>query len=123
MDVQVAGRSFTIEPVRVKALPRFLAALEPVARDVAAGDVISALAKHSDGMIEATAIGAGADREWLGEQDAETLVTLASAVVQVNADFFVNRVMPHIEEAARFIADRIAPPARPMTPVNGGTNG
>ncbi len=123
MEVTVADRNFTIEPVRVKNLPQFLAALDPVVREVAAGDVIGAVTKHTAGMIEATAIGSGADRAWLGEQDAEVLVTLAAAVVQVNADFFVNRVMPHIEEAARFIADRIAPPARPMTPVNGGTNG
>lgn len=119
MDVTVADRSFTIEPVRVKNLPQFLAALEPVVREVAAGDVIGAVTKHTAGMIEATAIGAGADREWLGEQDMEALAALAAAVVQVNADFFVQRVMPHIEGAARFLTDRIAAATTP----NGGTNG
>lgn len=119
MDVTVAERSFTIEPVRVKNLPQFLAALEPVAREVAAGDVLSAVAKHTSGMIEATAIGSGADRAWLGEQDAEVLVTLAAAVVQVNADFFVQRVMPRLEEAARYLTDRIVAATAP----SGGTNG
>jgi hypothetical protein len=119
MDVTVAERTFTIDPVRVKDLPQFLAALEPVAREVASGDVLSAVAKHTSGMIEATAIGSGADRAWLGEQDMEALVALAAAVVQVNADFFVQRVMPHIEGAARFLTDRIAAATTP----NGGTNG
>lgn len=119
MEVTVAERTFTIEPVRVKNLPQFLAALDPVVREVAAGDVIGAVTKHTAGMIEATAIGAGADRAWLGEQDAEVLVTLAAAVVQVNADFFVQRVMPRLEEAARYLTDRIVA----ATKANGGTNG
>jgi len=113
MDVTVAERSFTIEPVRVKDLPQFLAALEPVAREVAAGDVLSAVAKHTSGMIEATAIGSGADRAWLQEQTPDVLVELAAAVIEVNADFFVQRVLPAALDAVERIV-RIA---------SGGTSG
>lgn len=102
--IDIAGRLEGIEPLRVRELPRFLAAVEPVARELAAGDVLAALARHADGVIEATAIGAGVPRDWLEQQTAEVLVALAARVLEVNADFFGRRVMPLLARAA----DRLA---------------
>lgn len=104
-----------IGPVKVKDLPAFLAAVEPIARDLAAGDILAALARHADGVIAATAIGAGVERAWLEQQDADVLVDLAARVVEVNADFFVRRVLPAITQAAERLAA--------MQTVSGGTNG
>lgn len=102
-----------IEPVRVGDLPRFLAAVEPVAREIAAGDVFAALIRHADAVIEATAIGARVDRAWLEQQTPDVLVDLAARVLEVNADFFVHRVLPVIQAAA----DRLGRIA------SGGTSG
>jgi hypothetical protein len=102
-----------IAPVRVRDLPAFLAAVEPILRDVANGDIVGALARHADAVIAATAIGAGVERAWLDEQDAETLVDLASRVLEVNADFFVRRLLPKIAAAAE----------RVNLIASGGTNG
>lgn len=104
----------TIEPVRVRDLPRFLAAIEPIARELAAGDILAALAKHADNVIEATAIGAGVERAWLEEQTPEVLVDLAAQVLEVNADFFVRAVLPRVTAAAERLATLTA---------SGGTNG
>lgn len=93
-----------IEPVRVGELPRFLAAVEPIARDVAAGDLAGALMRNADALIEATAVGARVERAWLEQQTADVLVELAASVVEANADFFVRQVLPRINAAA----DRIA---------------
>lgn len=105
----------SIEPVKVKDLPAFLAAIEPVARELMAGDLLSALAKHADGVIAATAIGAGVDRAWLEEQSPDVLVDLAARVLEVNADFFARHVLPRIQAAA----DKLAA----MQTASGGTNG
>lgn len=89
-----------ITPVKVRDLPAFLAAIEPIARDLATGDIIAALARNADAVITATAIGAGVERAWLEEQDVDTLVDLAAKVLEVNADFFVHRVLPKLAAAA-----------------------
>lgn len=102
-------------PIKVKDLPAFLAAIEPVARELADGDILAALARHADRVIEATAIGAGVDRAWLEAQDADVLVDLAAKVVEVNADFFVRRVIPRITAAAEKLAA--------IKTASGGTSG
>lgn len=112
-----------VTPVRVKDLPAFLMAIEAFARDLAQGDdILSVLTRHADAVITATAIGAGVRRDWLEEQDLDVLVALAARVVEVNADFFAQRVLPRVTEAAERITrtfdalsmtglSRSAPPA------------
>lgn len=96
--------SIDIAPVKVKDLPAFLAAVEPIARELASGDILSALAKRADHLITATAIGAGVERAWLEAQTPDVLVDLAARVLEVNADFFVSRVLPRITAAAEKFA-------------------
>lgn len=93
-----------VSPLKVKDLPAFLAAIEPIARELAQGDILAALARHADAVIAATAIGAGVQRAWLEEQDAGVLVDLASQVMEVNADFFARRVLPRLTAAAETLA-------------------
>lgn len=102
-----------IQPVKVRDLPAFLAAVEPIARELAAGDLLAALARHADAVITATAIGAGVERAWLEEQTPDVLVELAARVLEVNADFFVRQVLPTVERAAQVLA----------ATVSGGTSG
>jgi hypothetical protein len=93
-----------IEPVRVRDLPRFLKAIEPIAQELSAGDIAGALMRHADAVIEATAIGARVERAWLEEQTADVLAELAAKVLEVNADFFVRRVLPVVTAAAERLA-------------------
>lgn len=93
-----------VRPVKVKDLPAFLAAVEPVARELMAGDMLAALSRHADGVIAATAIGAGVERSWLEQQTPDVLVDLAAKVLEVNADFFAQRVLPRLTSAAETIA-------------------
>lgn len=100
--IQHAGREIVITPVKVKHLPAFLAAIEPVVRRLGAGaqdDLLGALATHAPNVIEATALGAGVSADWLGEQTPEVLVELAAAVLEVNMDFFVQVLMPRVTAA------------------------
>lgn len=100
-------------PVRVGDLPAFLRAIEPIVREIAAGDLVGALMRNADAVIEATAIGARVERAWLQEQSPDVLIDLAGRVLEANGDFFVRRVLPAINQAAERLS-RIA---------SGGTNG
>lgn len=106
-----------IVPIKVRDLPAFVSAVEPIARELAAGDILGALARHADGVIDATAIGAGVDRAWLEDQTPDVLVDLAAQVLEANADFFVHRVLPRLEAAAERLA------AMQAATGSGGTSG
>lgn len=103
-----------IRPVKVRNLPAFLRACEPIATSLMAGDIQGALMRHTDDLITATALGADVDRAWLEDQDAETLMDLAFRVLEVNIDFFARTLLPRLADAAGKI--EAAMPA-------GGTNG
>lgn len=97
-------RGFAIGPVKVKDLPAFLAAIEPIARDLAAGEIHLALSRNAKSLIQATVIGAGVDKSWLEEQTPDVLVDLAARVLEVNADFFARAVLPKVTAAAERLA-------------------
>jgi len=100
-NIEVGGQVLRIAPVTIGRLPEFLAAVKPVARELAEGDILDALARNADSVINAITIGAGCDRDWLDEQEPDALVALGSAVIEVNADFFVERLLPALEAATR----------------------
>lgn len=93
------AREIEIGPVRVKDLPAFIAAVEPFVREAMDGDIFAALAKNADKVIEATAIGSGVKRSVLDEATTDVLVELAARVIEVNADFFAQRVLPAVTTA------------------------
>ncbi|MEO1752014.1 DUF6631 family protein [Thiofaba sp. EF100] len=97
--VTIDGRAITVAPIKIRQLPAFVRAVEPIAKALAQGDVLAALAQHAEALIEAVCIGAGIERAWLEEREADVLVALAAEVIEVNADFFVQRILPTIERA------------------------
>jgi hypothetical protein len=84
-----------------------------IATELASDDIAGALMRHTDGLIEATAIGVGVERAWLEEQTPDVLATLAARVLEVNADFFLRRVLPIVTAAAQRMAQA----------ASGGTSG
>lgn len=104
--IQHNGVDIVITPVKVKNLPAFLAAIEPVVRQLgrktsasAKEDLLAALSTHAPNVITATAVGAGVDEAWLGDQTTDVLVDLALAVLEVNMDFFVQVLLPRLTAA------------------------
>lgn len=116
--LRLGGIDIAVDPVTVRDLPAFLAAVEPIARELMAGDVMAALAHHADALIQAVCIGARVEREWLDKQTADVLVELAAAVIEVNADFFARRVLPAVTQAAQALESLTASPTG-----SGGTPG
>lgn len=99
VTITVAGESLTISPIKTRELPRMLKAVKPIAAEIQAEDVAGALLANADCLVEAVAIGARKPRAWVDELDLDDLVLLASAVLEVNGDFFVRAVLPGATEA------------------------
>lgn len=92
----------TITPLRVGELPRFLAAIQPVADLFSTEpDWLALLAQHGQSVLDALAVAARCDKGWVETLELDDAVRLAEAVFEVNADFFVRRVAPAIQQAAQ----------------------
>lgn len=96
----VAGKSVGIAPLKVRQIPAFTRAVGPVLAPLLAGDLMSAVAQGGDDLVRAAAIATGESVEWLGELLPDEFLTLLANVIEVNADFFVQRVLPTLNAAA-----------------------
>ena len=100
--LEIAGLTLALSPIRIGELPALLAAIQPFASELAAGepDWLGLLGTQGEGLLEALALAARQPKEWVQALTLEEAVRLATAVFEVNADFFVQRVVPAIHEAA-----------------------
>lgn len=107
--VLAGGRGVEVTPIRVRELAAFSRAVQPVASALAAGaDIASLLADHADAVIDATAIGARQERDFVLGLELDELVDLAGAVLTVNMDFFVHRLLPKVTAASEKLATQWA---------------
>lgn len=99
VTVTVGGESLEIGPVTIGQLPAFMRAVQPVMPAILAQyeiDIVELLAQHGERLIEAAAVGCGRPAEWVGALDPVAFVELAGAVIEVNLDFFGQRLMPAV---------------------------
>ena len=104
--VTVAGTALELTPIRLGELPRILAAVRPIAADLSAEpDWLALLARHGEAVLELLALATRRERAWIEGLALDEAVTLAGAVFEVNADFFVRQVAPSIAQ----VGERLAP--------------
>lgn len=118
------GRAVDVSPIRVKELPAFIAALEPLFALMGGGiDVVALLAHNSEAVIAATAVGLRMPRAEVDEFGLDDLVAAAVAVIEVNADFFVRRVQPALSQAQKRTTARLAglTPPSDLSPTDIGS--
>lgn len=99
LKVDIAGERLCILPIKTRELPGMMRAIAPILGEIQSGDILGALAANADSLVAAVAIGSRKDRAWVDDLDLDDLVALAGAVLEVNADFFVHRVLPGLTKA------------------------
>ena len=101
----IGGERLELTPLKVGELPAFARAVQPVAASLSASpDWLALLAEHGEAVIEAVAIASRRPAEWVAGLGLDEAVRLAEAVFEVNADFFIQRVLPGLTEAAARIS-------------------
>ncbi|AOS78350.1 hypothetical protein Q5W_04885 [Hydrogenophaga sp. PBC] len=107
--VTVADTAIELTPIRLGELPRLLATVRPIAADLSAEpDWFDLLARHGEAVLELLTLATRRERAWVNDLSLEEAVTLAAAVFEVNADFFVRRVVPAIQGAAQRLAPMLS---------------
>ena len=99
IKVNVGKDTLTLLPLKVGQLPAMLRAIGPLASSLKQESIdwFGLLALNSDALLDAIAIGCNKPRAWIDALDADDALVLAAKVVEVNADFFAQRVLPKFE--------------------------
>lgn len=97
----IGGERLELTPLKVGDVPAFARAVQPVAANLSASpNWLALLAEHGEAVIDAVAIASRRPPEWVTNLALDDAVRLAEAVFEVNADFFIQRVLPSLTEAA-----------------------
>lgn len=104
----IGGERLELTPLKVGDLPAFARAVQPVAASLSASpDWLALLAEHGEAVIDVVAIASRRPPEWVTNLALDDAVRLAEAVFEVNADFFIQRVLPSLTEAATRVSQSL----------------
>lgn len=100
--LEMAGQRLTIRALVVGELPAMLKAVRPFAEQLTGEpDWLALLCDHGDALLAALALASRQPRDWVDALALDDAITLAAAVFEVNADFFVRRVAPKVGNLAQ----------------------
>lgn len=109
-EVEAGGRTVQVRPLSPRQLPPFIAAVRPLQDAIGAGMSLDALdagaiarlaEQHTEHLVQAVAVATRESADFIGDElSVVELVELAGAVIEVNADFFVHRMVPAIKRTA-----------------------
>ncbi|GHU08293.1 hypothetical protein AGMMS50225_06670 [Betaproteobacteria bacterium] len=116
--LDIASVAVQITPIRVGEIPKLLAAIRPFGHRLVGGDPdwFALLAEHGDALITAVAVASRQPEEWVEELAMDDAIRLAAALFEVNADFFVQRVVPTLQHTAARINAQLGTPLAGLTP-------
>lgn len=111
VEIRVGDQTIALTPLVLGELPAFARAIQPFTTELAAEpDWLRLLGSHGEAMIEAMAIASRQPREWIAGLALDEAISLAQALFEVNADFFIRRVVPKVGEAVSRIGKQLAGP-------------
>ena len=108
VSLVIGGERLELTPLRVGDVPAFARAVQPVAASLSASpDWLALLAEHGEAVIAAVAIATRRPVDWVAGLELDEAVRLAEAVFEVNADFFIRRLLPSVTQAAARIGQTL----------------
>jgi len=102
-ELNIRDANLTIKPFKFGELPKVFKAIDPISKalfEALSGggnqiEVITGLvANGGDGIIDLMVIGSKQSREWIEDLELDEGIDLFTAIVEVNASFFVQKVLP-----------------------------
>ena len=104
----IGGERLELTPLKVGDVPAFARAIQPAAASLSASpDWLELLVLHGEAVVEAVAIASRRPPEWVRDLEIDDAVRLAESVFEVNADFFIQRVLPSLTEAATRVSQTL----------------
>jgi len=108
VTLDIGDDTLEITPIRVGEVPALLQAVRPFVGQLSADpDWLMLLAEYGESLLRAIAIASRRPTEWVAALAMDDAVRLATAVFEVNADFFVQRLAPVVQQAAERVNGRL----------------
>lgn len=127
MSVAYRNEKVLLEPIKIGDVPALVRAIRPMlasaqalaapssAQEAGAGEagiagieitfdlLFGLIEDHADGLFTAVALLTARDAEWIRNGDLAEFIELALAAVEVNRNFFIQRVAPLLGGRARVL--------------------
>lgn len=110
-EVRIGQQTFTLRPLTIGQIPPLMRALKQVTEtldgspidvgNLGAAQLITLAADHGDTLIDAVVVATGQPLEVIASGTLDEFVDLFAQVVELNSDFFVQRVLPHFQATLR----------------------
>lgn len=106
-ELSIRDENLTIKPFKFGELPRVFKAIEPLTVTLATmmstkqldvSAIGTLLAEGGDNVLDLIAIGARKPRAWVDQLELDEGIDVLAAVLEVNADFFVHKVLPRLTQ-------------------------
>lgn len=97
-SLQIGDETLTVTPIRVRELTAFAKAITPLVNDLRADEVdyMGMIVNSTENILSAACIALRKERDWVEALEIDQLVTIIAAIIEVNSDFFINRILPSI---------------------------
>lgn len=92
--LNVGGREVDVEVLRMRQIPGFSRAIAQPWPLIVDGDYLAAVVQFAEDIMQAVHLATGQDREFLDGLRPDEFLDLATAVFEVNLDFFARAVLP-----------------------------
>lgn len=108
LKLKIAGETVVLKPLQVKNLKKVLEIMKPMASyfpSIGATpekepiDFMGLVINHTDTVVQLIALFVDKSEEWVGDLNIAELIDILSAIVEMNLDFFTQRVLPSVSQA------------------------
>jgi len=101
--ISINDENLTIKPFKFGELPKVFKAIGPMTstlgnllqnRDASFAAIAGLITDGGDSIIDLMVVGSRKPREWVEELEMDQGVEVLTAIFEVNADFFIRKVLP-----------------------------
>lgn len=102
-EISINDENLTIKPFKFGELPKVFKAIGPLTstlgnilqnRDINFSSIAALIMEGGDSIIDLMVIGSRKPRDWVDELEMDQGVEVLTAIFEVNADFFIRKVLP-----------------------------
>jgi hypothetical protein len=106
-QLSIRDENITIKPFKFGDLPKVFKCLEPLTtsmakmvadRNTSPAAIAMLMAEGGDSVLDLMVIGSKQNKVWIEELEMDEGVELLTAIFEVNADFFIQKVLPKVNK-------------------------
>lgn len=108
-SLSIAGEDVTITQIKIGRLPHVLRAVQPLTHMLKQDgpfDLKAMFMLYADDCLTLLAALSGRERGWIDDLEIDDAIRLLAALLEINLDFFVQRVLPLLPDMLATMRDK-----------------